>query len=136
MDALLGFQIPVGIGAVDLESHRLDARLVPVQEVQHFQIEALALRPSGVHAVEHAAPVAALCAACARVELQDGIVGIVLAGEQGADAQLLELRDELVQFAADVGNQGGVVLLVSHLDEGQDVLILAGELVAALHGAL
>ena len=67
--AFFRFQIAVSVFAVYLEGNGLDARFFAVQIVQNFHGKALFLRPSGIHTVQHAAPVAALCAACARIEL-------------------------------------------------------------------
>ena len=65
----LGFQIAIGILAVDLERHGLDARLVSVQHIQRIHLISLLFRPSRIHTIEHAAPVAALRAAGARIQL-------------------------------------------------------------------
>ena len=67
--AFFRFQIAVSVLTVYLEGNGLDARFFAVQIVQNFHGKALFLRPSGIHTVQHAAPVAALCAACARIEL-------------------------------------------------------------------
>ena len=67
--AFFRFQITVSVLAIYLEGNGLDARFFAVQIVQNFNGKALFLRPSGIHTVQHAAPVAALCAACARIEL-------------------------------------------------------------------
>ena len=67
--AFFRFQIAVSVLAVYLEGNGLDARFFAVQIVQDFHRKALFLSPSGIHTVQHAAPVTALCAACARIEL-------------------------------------------------------------------
>lgn len=81
VDAVLRLQKAVGVGAGDEDRRALDARFLPGQIVQHLDLEVVALRPAGVHAVEHLHPVLGLGAARARVEGQDGVVGVKLPGQ-------------------------------------------------------
>ena len=74
---LLRLQIAIGIQSIDLKSHRLDTGLVTVQVIQHLQLKPLALRPSGIHTIQHTAPVTALRAACSCIQLQNSIVFII-----------------------------------------------------------
>ena len=136
MYALLRFQVAVGIDAIDLKSHRLDARLIPVQIIQHLQGITLTLRPAGVHAVQHTAPIAALRASRPGVELQNGIVFVILSRQQYTDPQSVQLPGKFIQFTADLRNQGDVLLLIAHLDQGQDIVVLGLKLAEILHGIL
>ena len=124
MDAFFGFQVAVGVFAVDLEGYGFDACFVAVQIVQDFYGEAFALGPSGVHAVEHAGPVAAFGSAGPCVQLQDGVVAVVFSGQEGFDFHGLQFVYEGVQFALYLRDEGGVAFFVAHFNEGFDVLVL------------
>ena len=67
--AFFRFQITISVLTVYLKGNGLDARFFAIQIVQDFHGKALFLCPSGIHTVQHAAPVAALGAACACIEL-------------------------------------------------------------------
>ncbi len=136
MHALLRLQVAVSINAVDLESHGLDARLVPVQIVQHFQGKSFSFRPPGVHTVQHAAPVAAFRAARSGIQLQNGIVLVILSRQQYADSQPVQFPGKFIQFTSDLRDQGSIFLLVAHLDQGKDIVILGLQLAEILHGIL
>jgi hypothetical protein len=111
--AALDLQVAVGVLAADRERRALDAGLVAGLVVQHRDLEALAFAPPHVHAKQHLGPVLGLGTARARVDLQDGARRVVLAGQKGAQLELL-----------------GVGLESRHgaLEIGADVLALAGEL--------
>ena len=66
--------------------------LVPVQIVQGLDLEAVALPPAAVHAQQHLGPVLGLGAARTGMEGENGIVFIILAGEQSG--QLLNSPDQ------------------------------------------
>ena len=77
MNTLFGFEIAVGIFSVNLEGNGLDARLIAIQIIQHIHCKTMFVRPSGIHTVQHARPVAGLCSACSRMERHDRIILIV-----------------------------------------------------------
>ena len=130
------FQIAVSIETVDLKRDGLDSRLVAVQIIQHFNGKALALRPPGIHTVQHAAPVTALGSARSGIELQYGIVLVIFAGQQRRNSQLIELRLEILQFTADLIHHRAVVFLISHFNQRQDILILRKETAAFRNSVL
>ena len=124
VDALFRLQIAVGIGSVYLKGHRLDAGLVAIQIIQHLHAKALALCPSGIHAVKHGTPVAALRAACPRVQLEDGIMGVIFPGKQRTYPDILKGADKIIQLRPDICRKTFVLLLVPHLNQGFNILIL------------
>ena len=142
VDAVLALQKAVGVLALDGDGGGLDARLVALLVVQNLVDEAVTLGPAGVHAVEHLGPVLGLGAAGAGVELQNGVVGVVLAGEQGGHPGLLHLLLQAGVFAFQLLQDLGVVLLLAHFAQGGqilpggDQLLLAGDLVLQLLQAL
>ena len=79
MRAALDAQGPVGIGGVDLEGDRLQARLLCVRGVEDLDGIVVPLGPPGVHAQEHLGEVGGIHAAGARADGDDGVARIVLA---------------------------------------------------------
>ena len=63
--------------------------------VDQLDLHAVALAPARVHALQHLGPVLALGAAGAGIDLDIGVVGIGLAGEQGGDLVLLGALGEI-----------------------------------------
>ena len=122
MDTILPLQKTVGVLALDHDIRRLEARLVPFQVVQDLVGEAVALGPAGIHPVEHLAPVLGLCAAGTGVKAHQGIVLVIMAGEQGLQAAglhlLLQDLEALLQFL----QHGVVVFLGGHFADGHHVL--------------
>ena len=134
--ALLRFQVTVGIDTIYLEGHGLDACLVPVQIIEHLYGKALALRPTGIHAVEHTAPVAALRAARSRVQLQNRVAFVILTRQQSSNAYLLKRVRKESKFLLYLRYQGGIVFLVAHLNQGLNILVTGFQLMIGLAGIL
>ena len=142
VDAGLAFQVAVGIFPGDNDGGGLDAGLVPIQIVDGLKLKLVALGPAHVHAVEHLAPVLGLGAAGPGVEIEDGVAAVILPGEQGGQTGLLQSALQLAIALLHLRQQGGVVLLDSHLHQGAQILPLGhkpgvvGQLVFQLLGAL
>ena len=136
VNTALTLQVAVSVGAADLEINRFDARLVAVDIVHDVDLEALAVSPAGVHAVEHGAPVTALRAARAGVEGKDGIRVVVFACEQGRQPHLLQFVFESIEVFADRFDDGFVVFFIAHLDQHEDILILALNMLRVLYSGL
>jgi hypothetical protein len=77
----------------------------------------MALGPPEVHPEEHLGPVGRLGAACARADRDDGVLRVVVAGEQEERSLALELPPEQVRLALDVGRRLGVRRLLEEVDE-------------------
>ena len=129
--AALAFQVAVGVEAVDAQGGAFDAAFVSRQLVQQLHLEAPALRPAGVHALEHAGPVLGLQAAGAGVQGEDGVVGVVFAGQQLGQLQGIQLLDE----AAGGGLRlGGEVLVIFFQGQFHGGLRLVGQGLGILVG--
>ena len=98
MDADLALQIAVGVVALDEHSGAADAGFLVAQLIDHFKLKAVALGPARVHAQQHLRPVARLGAAGSRAYLDEGIAGVLGAGEHGAQVEIVEFLLEGVQL--------------------------------------
>ena len=132
VDAVFALEEAVGVLAFDHDRRALDAGLVAVEIVHELDGVAVALGPHVVHAVEHARPVLRLGAARAGVEGEDGVVRVILAGQQRLEPHGFERLLEAVKFALEVGQHRVVVLFDGHLAHGQHILPRAGELGVAI----
>jgi len=104
MHALLRFQIAVGHRPFNQNAAGLDAGFFTLLVVQDGDLEAAALGPAAVHAVQHLRPVHGLRAAGSRMQFQDGVVGIIGMGQQDLDLIGVEvLEGFLVLFLDDAG---------------------------------
>ena len=130
--AVLAPQKAVGVLPLDGDGGGLDARLVALFIVEGGALEVVTLGPAGVHPEEHLRPVLGLGAAGAGVEGEDGAVGIILPGEQGLQAGLLDLGLQLCVFRLNLGQDLLVLGLLAHLAEGHQVLPGGDELVLPL----
>ena len=84
----------VGVAAPDGELGRQDAGLGALGDVVDLDVEAPTLGPAGVHAQQHLGPVLGVDAAVLGVDGADGVGLVVLAGEEAAQLELVELGVE------------------------------------------
>ena len=136
MDALLRLEEAVGIMALDEERCALDAGLIARQQVSRLDREAVALGPAAVHAQQHLRPVLRLCSARTGVQRQDGIVGIVRAGEQHLKLQSLEAFSNRCELRLDVIFHALILLFHAHLPECLSILELADEVLVLVDADL
>ena len=136
VDAVLTLQKAVGVIPLDGDGRGFDARLVAVLIVQDLVDKAVALGPAGVHPVEHLGPVLGLGAAGAGVDGQDGVGVVILPGEQGGEAGLLNVGLQLGKALLQLGQEGVVLLLIAHLAQGHQVGPLIPAALLALQLAL
>ena len=142
VDAVLTLQKAVGVIPLDGNGRGLDARLVAVLIVQDLIGEVVALRPAGVHPVEHLGPVLGLGAAGAGMEGQDGAVAVVLPREERGHPGLLNLFFQGLETGLQLFQQLLILRLLAHLAQGRQILplghqlVLAGDLVLQLLEAL
>ena len=136
VDAVLTLQIAIGVFAEDLDGGTLDARLVAVLIVQNIVLIAVALRPAGVQTVQHLGPILRLGAAGTRLEVEDGVLAVVLAGKQGGQTLGLHRLLHLVEALLALLQQGEVLRLVCQLDEGQGVCVVTLQTLVGLDLAL
>ncbi len=90
MDTCFRAQISVGVRRGDNEGDTLDARFVAVLVVDHFRLPALGLAEAQIHPEQHGGPVAALRAARAGRDGDDGVGLIHLATEHHAQFRRLD----------------------------------------------
>jgi hypothetical protein len=125
VDAALHAQPAVDKPAGDLDRGALDAGLLSRLGVDDVRPETVAFGPAEVHAEEHLRPVRGLRAAGSRADRQDGVLGVVLAGEQEERALALELGAEGVGLALDVRFRLGIRRI---LEQAEELLEVGGAL--------
>ena len=96
VDAALGRENPVGEAALHDEGGRQQSGFLAGRRLLDLHLEAPALGPALVHPQQHLAPVLGVGSAGARVELGDGVVLVVLAGEEAAQLEVVEATGQVV----------------------------------------
>ena len=132
MQAVFALEEAVSVLAVDLERRALDTGLFAVEIVEHLAGVAVALCPHVIHAVEHLRPVLRFGAAGAGVEREDGVVRVILAGEQRLQTHGLELFLEGLVFLLQLFEHGVVVLLERHLADREHIVVLRAQAIIFL----
>ena len=122
MHAGLALQKAVGVLALHEDRGALEAGLVAVEVIERRHLEAVALRPAVVHAEQHLGPVLRFGAAGARVERENRVLAVVLAGQQRRQAHRLDLIRDRLDLRLRLGQQREILRLVTHLDERERVL--------------
>ena len=97
--AVLAAQRPVGVGRVDRERGGLDPGLFGVGGVVDLGRVAVPLRPAQVHPQQVLREVGRVGAAGLRVDRDQRLPGVVLAGQQRAHLQLVDLGPQRGQLA-------------------------------------
>ena len=90
VDAALALQKTEGVRARDAQGHTLDAGFITGKIVQLLHGEMAPGSPAGVHAQQHLRPVLRFRAARAGVDLQDGVLVVLLTGEQHDQLRLVQ----------------------------------------------
>ena len=96
VNTFLRLQKSVCVLSVYLESNGFHTSFISIQIVQYFDGKALALSPACVHTIQHTAPVHRLGTTRARVQLEDRVAAVVLAGQECLCAEFFQLFDELI----------------------------------------
>ena len=96
VDTALGGQQAVGEPSLHDEGGRQQPRLLACGRLVDLDLEAPALGPALVHPQEHLAPVLGVGPARTGVELGDGVVLVVLAGEEAAQLEVVEPPGQIV----------------------------------------
>ena len=112
----------VGVRRVDREGRRLEAGLLGVGGVEDLDGVLVALGPAGVHPHQHLGEVGGVDAAGAGADRDEGLAGVVLAGQQGADLELLDRLVQPGQLGLGLGHRVGVALLLRQLDAAAEVV--------------
>ena len=82
VDVLPALDRHLGVLALDLQGRRLDAGSLARALLEERHVEVAPLGPARVHAQEHLGPILRVDATCTRVNFEDRIALVVLAGEQ------------------------------------------------------
>ena len=133
MNTLLGFQITVGVLSVHLEGYGFHTGLITVKVIQDLQRKAFLLRPSAVHTIKHSAPVAGLCSAGSCVQLDDGVLSVVLSGKECLHTDAVKACLKLVQHFLDLRDDLRIIFLISHLDHGFHIFHLCFQIMVCLN---
>src|SRR5664279_1396867 len=131
--ALLDRQRAVRERRLDRERRRLDAGLFGVGRVVDVDRVAVTVRPPRVHAEQHLGEVGRVDAAGFRTDRDQGVALVVLARQQRANLERLDLRLDLVDLAANLVDGTGVGLLLGQIDEHTEVVETHAKAHDALH---
>jgi hypothetical protein len=115
-------QVAERIRHLDLEGGRLEPGLLGIGGVQDRGRVVVPLGPAQVHPQQHLGEVGRVHAPGARADRHNGLAGIPLAIEQGADFELADVLLEGGEFTLGFSEGVGVLLLGAHLDEHLKVL--------------
>src|SRR5438132_6537648 len=121
MNAALSFEHPVRVPALHDEGRRRDTGLLTFLNLVELDLEALRLRPPRVHTQEHLRPVLRVRSSRARVDLTDRVTLVVLAAEQCAELQAVEVANQSTDALGDLRLEGRVVFVPRELVQGLDV---------------
>ena len=127
MRASLGRHQPVRVATGDRELGRHDARLGTLADAVDLEAEAASLGPAAVHPQQDLGPVLGVDAAVFGVDLHDAVGLVVLAGEQAAQVELIELLGDRRDGGVELGLLRRVVDLAGQLVQHLGVFELARE---------
>jgi hypothetical protein len=132
VDAGLGLEQAVGIGALDHQGRALDARLLGRLLVQQIHLPALAQGVARDHADQHLGPVGRVHSAGTRVDLDHRVARVVLAREHAVELELVERLSDLVAELTRLARGGRVPRLLGQVEQHDRVGQLAVEAVERL----
>ena len=143
----LGLQPAIGVRPAHLQRRRLDAGLLALALLQQLHLVAVLLGPAHIHAHQHLGPVLRLGAAGAGVDLDVGVVGVGLAGQQALDLAPLRLLGQRAQRRHALGRHRRIAIGLGQsrsvpacrrprVSSLRTPSICAGELIALAHHLL
>ena len=132
MDPVLAFEEAVSVFTLDHDGGAFDSGLIAVQIVHHLDLVTVTVGPHVVHAIEHGGPVLRLGAARAGVEGEDGVVRVILAGQQRLQTHGFELLFKGLELALQLFEHGVVVLLERHLADREHIVVLRAQTIIFL----
>src|SRR4030067_1202605 len=98
VNAPFGPQVTKGKGALDPQSHALDAGLLSFASIEDLGAVAAAFRPAQVHPLEHLCPILGVGASSAGVDVRGGVVVVVGAGEHGLQLAVRHVGLDVANF--------------------------------------
>ncbi len=126
---VLGAHPAVGVPPLQAERGRGDAGLRELARVDHAEGAGLVLGPAQVHAQQHFGPVLGLGAAGAGLDVDEGVGGIVGAGEHAGELEALDVGADRGDVTGHLGDGGLVLLLLGELEQGGGVSQAAADAV-------
>ncbi len=128
VDADLGLEPPVGVGADHVQRRVPDTRRLASEVIEQPRFEAVALDPALIHPKQHHRPVARLRPPCSGVDAQKGVLVVVLPTEHDLESEPRQSGFDLREVAANVFQRRRVALLRCELVEQSRVFEEAFEL--------
>ena len=114
----------MGIVALEQQGRGLEARFIARRLFDELDLKLASLRPARIHAGEHARPVAAFGTAGARVNFDEGVVGVSLAREQRLDLPALAFGLQGLELGNALGLDLCIALGFREFDKSHRVLEL------------
>ena len=121
VDALLALEQAERVTTLHDEGRGRDARFRPLLDLVELDVEAAPFRPARVHAQQHLGPVLRVGAARTGVHLADRVTLVVLAREQRAQLELVEIGAQRHDTGVDLGLDRIVALLAAELEQRLDL---------------
>ena len=121
VNAPLGLEVSVGVRAVDLEGGGRDSSFFGFLVVGDGDFESLVFGPAGIHAIEHAGPVAGLGATGSGLNGDISVVGIGRSVEKGEELEGFEVLFEAGECFASFAGGIEIVELAGQFDAGIEV---------------
>jgi len=121
VDAAFGFEIAEGIGAGDEEGGGFVAGFIAFEGVDEGIGKVVGIAPAGVHAEEHAGPVAGFGAAGAGVDGEVGVAAVEFAAEGAFEFEAFVCMDEGGGVLGNISGKGLVALGGGEFDEAKGI---------------
>ena len=122
VNTILTLQETIGIVAFNHNICRLQAGFVAFLVVHDLIGEAVRFCPTGVHTVEHLTPVLCLCTAGTCLEGHQGIILIIITGEQSLQTATFHILRQSLEAFLQLIQHGIIVFLRSHFTNGDHIL--------------
>src|SRR5687767_11388354 len=107
--AALGLEISVGVRTLDRQRGATDAGLITGCRLDDVGPESVPLRPTHVHAHEHLRPVSGIRSTDARGDRQYSVALVVRTAELRFETGLVDLGEQLLELALEVGAERRVL---------------------------
>src|SRR5205823_13231564 len=88
--AAFALQVPVSIITDDAQSGAADASLLVAQLVDQLRLKAVPLGPAGIEAQEHLRPIAGFGSSRARLNLEEGVAGVLRTAKHGPQFKIIQ----------------------------------------------
>ncbi|MNC35510.1 hypothetical protein D3C75_839970 [compost metagenome] len=132
--SFFSLQIAIDIVAFDQQSNTLDPGFVTRQIIQDFYLEAAFLRPAGIHAQQHLAPVLGLRSACTRMQLQYGIKLVIRLVQQQLQFEFIHLAAYTADGVGNLCRQSRIAFFIRQLRHHRRIVIFLLQLLVLIHG--